>query len=107
MFTQSDVVEIEIPPETEVITEEAKNEEVNLDETSSVIRNWSSLINEDLDKLIPEYDCVSTTKEKEQTESEIQLELEGKLYCNPNKRFIKLTVRMNKKYVFSYLNSKN
>jgi len=49
-----------------------------------VIRNWSSLVNEDLDILIPEYDCVSTTKEKEQTESEVQLELEGKFDCTLN-----------------------
>lgn len=53
-------------------------DDVNLDEASSVIKNWSSLMDDDLDTLIPEYDCISTTKEKEQDESEIQLELEGK-----------------------------
>lgn len=50
---------------------------VNLDEASSVIKNWSSLIDDDLDTLIPEYDCITITKEKEQDESEVQLELEG------------------------------
>jgi len=53
-----------------------KIDDVNLDETS-VIKNWSSLMNDDLSTLIPEYDCVSTSKEKEQSESEVQLELEG------------------------------
>lgn len=48
-----------------------------MDGTSSVIRNWSSLINDDLKTLIPEYDCVSTTKEKIDNESEVKLELEG------------------------------
>lgn len=51
--------------------------DVNLDETSPVIRNWTSLLNDDLDTLIPEYECVSTTKVKEQNESEVKLELEG------------------------------
>lgn len=64
-------------PNSEIINEEIKIDDVDLDETSSVIENWSSLINEDLDTLIPIYDCVSTTKEKEQNESEVQLELEG------------------------------
>lgn len=56
--------------------------DVHLDDTSSVIRNWSSLMNDDLDTLIPEYDCVSTSKLKEPTESEVQLELEGIQLCN-------------------------
>lgn len=77
---QSDVIETDIPSDeyTMVKTEEEKIDDINLDETSSVIKNWSSLINGDLDKLIPEeYDCVSTTKEKEPDESEVKLELEG------------------------------
>lgn len=50
-----------------------------MDEPSLMIRNWSSLMNDDLVTLIPEYDCVSTTKEKEEDESEVKLELEGML----------------------------
>lgn len=57
-----------------MLNEDEKLEDENLDETSSVIKSWSSLINDDLETLMPEYDCVSTTKEKE---SEIKLELEG------------------------------
>lgn len=57
--------------------EEVGIEDVNLDETSSVIKNWSSLLDADLDTLIPEYDCIPTTEEKEPTESEVKLELEG------------------------------
>ena len=60
----------------EFISDIDKIDEINLDETS-VIKNWSSLMNDDLGTLIPEYDCVSTSKEKEQSESEVQLELEG------------------------------
>jgi len=61
----------------EFINDVGKIDDVNLDETS-VIKNWSSLMNDDLGTLIPEYDSVSTSKEKEQSESEVQLELEGK-----------------------------
>ncbi|VVC30401.1 Hypothetical protein CINCED_3A014450 [Cinara cedri] len=69
-------IEIDDIPDCEILNEEEKMDDVNLDETSSVIKSWSSLINEDLETLIPEYDCVSTTKEKERNESEIKLELE-------------------------------
>lgn len=78
VLQSDDITAIDIPPDvTEIITEKVKIDEDNLDETSSLIKNWS-LINEDIDTLIPEYDCVSTTKEKEQNESQVQLELEGK-----------------------------
>lgn len=77
---QSDVIKTDIPSDnySMVKNEEGKVDDVNSDEKSSVIKNWSSLINGDLEKLIPEeYDCVSTTKEKEPDESEVKLELEG------------------------------
>lgn len=79
MFLQNDDIEIIIPPEDEMINKAEKVDvnNVNLDETSSVIRNWTSLMNDDLDTIIPEYECVSTTKGKEQNESEVKLELEG------------------------------
>lgn len=65
-------------PVSEILNDTEKIiRDVNLDDTSSVIRNWSSLMNDDLHTLIPEYDCVSTSKVKEPTESEVQLELEG------------------------------
>lgn len=84
---QSDDIEIDTPTdneiEIEIITEEEKIvDDVNIDETSSEIKNWSSLLNDDLNTIIPEYDCVSTTKEKEQNESEVKLELEGNYYSN-------------------------
>ncbi|CAI6356397.1 unnamed protein product [Macrosiphum euphorbiae] len=66
---------IDIPLKDEFISDVDKIDDVNLDETS-VIKNWSSLMNDDLETLIPEYDCVSTSKVKEQSESEVQLELE-------------------------------
>ncbi|XP_008180420.1 polycomb protein Asx isoform X1 [Acyrthosiphon pisum] len=66
---------IDIPLKDESISDVDKIDDVNLDETS-VIKNWSSLMNDDLETLIPEYDCVSTSKVKEQSESEVQLELE-------------------------------
>ncbi|XP_060844425.1 polycomb protein Asx [Rhopalosiphum padi] len=68
-------IEIDIPLKDEFISDVGKIDDVNLDETS-VIKNWSSLMNDDLGTLIPEYDNVSTSKEKEQSESEVQLELE-------------------------------
>lgn len=68
-------IAIDIPLKDEFISDIDKIDEINLDETS-VIKNWSSLMNDDLGTLIPEYDCVSTSKEKEQSESEVQLELE-------------------------------
>jgi len=61
----------------EILTEEEKINDLNLDDTSSEIRNWSSLLNDDLDTLMPEYDCVSISKEKEQDDSEVKIELEG------------------------------
>lgn len=76
-FSQNGDIEIDILPNNEIINDEMKIDDVDLDESSSVIDNWSSLINEDLDTFIPIYDCVSTSKEKEQNESEVQLELEG------------------------------
>lgn len=66
-----------MPPECEIINEEEKIDDVNLDGTSSVMKTWSSLINDDLNTLIPDFDCVSTTKDKELSESEVKLELEG------------------------------
>lgn len=64
--------------EIEILTEEEKINDLNLDETGSEIRNWSSLLNDDLDTLMPKYNCVSISKEKEQNDSEVKLELEGK-----------------------------
>lgn len=90
IILQTDIEISETPPNSEMLNEEeemlneeekVRIEDVNLDETSCVIRNWSSLLNADLDTLIPEYDSVSTSKEKEQTESEVKLELEG-IYLN-------------------------
>jgi len=76
---QCEDIEIDIPLKDEFISDVDKIDDVNLDETS-VIKNWSSLMNDDLETLIPEYDCVSTSKVKEQSESEVQLELEGIFY---------------------------
>lgn len=83
LYFQNNDIEIDIPPdnEIEIITEEEKINDVDLDDTSSEIKNWSSLLNDDLDTLIPKYDSISINKEKEQSESEIKLELEGK-YLN-------------------------
>lgn len=64
----------------EMLTEEEKMDDVNLDDTGSVIRNWSSLLNDDLDTIMPEYNSVSTPKEKEQDDSEVKIELEGNVY---------------------------
>lgn len=81
IFLQNEEIEIDNLPCSEILNETDKIiRDVNLDDTSSVIRNWSSLMNDDLDTLIPEYDCVSTSKAKEPTESEVQLELEGILF---------------------------
>ncbi|KAL4105077.1 hypothetical protein QTP88_020352 [Uroleucon formosanum] len=66
---------IDIPLKDEFISDVDKIDIVNVDETS-MIKNWSSLMNDDLETIIPEYDCVSTSKVKEQSESEVQLELE-------------------------------
>lgn len=55
-------------------------DDVNLDDTGSVIRNWSSLLNDDLDTIMPEYNCLSTSKEKEQDDSEVKIELEGNVH---------------------------
>lgn len=75
VLTKDEDIVIDIPMKDEFIGDVDKIDDVNLDETS-VIKNWSSLMNDDLGTLIPEYDCVSTSKEKEQSESEVQLELE-------------------------------
>ncbi|XP_016657790.1 polycomb protein Asx isoform X2 [Acyrthosiphon pisum] len=74
---------IDIPLKDESISDVDKIDDVNLDETS-VIKNWSSLMNDDLETLIPEYDCVSTSKVKEQSESEVQLELEDDVNSTTN-----------------------
>lgn len=63
----------------EILTEE-KMDDVNLDDTGSVIRNWSSLLNDDLDTIMPEYNSVSISKEKEQNDSEVKIELEGNVH---------------------------
>jgi len=76
LSVQCEDITIDIPLQVEFISDVDKIDDVNLDETS-VIKNWSSLMNEDLETLVPEYDCVSTSKVKEQSESEVQLELEG------------------------------
>lgn len=76
MFIQCEDIVIDIPLKDEFISDVDKIDIVNVDETS-MIKNWSSLMNDDLETIIPEYDCVSTSKVKEQSESEVQLELEG------------------------------
>jgi len=86
IFFQNDDIEIDVPLENdideceiEIINGDEKIGDVNLDDSSSEMRNWSSLLNDDLDTLIPQYNCVSTIKEKSQDESEVKLELEGNL----------------------------